>query len=189
MKKIVILGCVALSLCTKQICAGQETGRINTGQASDISKLDWKLYGTAGIKLTDALFTLQRMGEIKKAETLATDYDRSYRAIVSEKAISDRTDITETTKKELIKASKEKHKKLNQKLRQDIFDAEMLLFDTLIQEPKTNHKKLIALMAVLQDISIPTQDNKKKLTSMREKFGAAQKAGSFDEIAFEETAE
>jgi hypothetical protein len=190
MKKILILSCLTLSLCSKQMCAGQEfTGRTTTGQVSETSKLDWKLYGPAGTKLTDALFTLQRMGEAGKAEALAADYDKNYRAIVSEKAINDRTDIKEPAKKELIAASKEKREKLNQKLRQDIFDAEMILFDTLINEPKANQSKLIALMAILQDISAPTTDNKKKLTNMRKKFAAAQKAGAFDEIAFEETAE
>lgn len=186
MKKIIILGCLTLSLCSKQMCVRQElTGRTTTGQGPEISIINWKLYGIAGTKLTDALFTLQRMGEADKAEVLAVDYDKNYRAIVSEKAINDRTDINEPAKKELIAASQEKRKELNQKLRQDIFDTEMIVFDTLIKEPKNNQNRLIALMAILQDISAPTTDNKKKLTSMRERFAAAQKAGAFDEIDFE----
>ncbi len=158
MKKILLLGCLTLPICVEQVCAGQEPkGRKNS--------LD--LCETAGADLTNALFALQHVGENEKAEKLADEFTKDRKTLIPE-SVAKKNPV-------LLQRNKEKNEKLVTKLRNEIFETGIQIFETLLQNPQEQENQLNELKTMLLRLPALTTAEKKRLDEVILKFETIQK--------------
>lgn len=161
MKKILLLGCLTLSICVEQVCAGQEP----KGHLASLN-----LGETVGVDLANALFALEHLGETEKAEKLADEFIKDRKTLVPESVAKKNP--------ALLQKNKEKNEKLVTKLRNGIFETGIQLFETLLKNPQGQEDQLNELKTMLTNLPALTTAEKKVLNEVILKFETIQKKSS-----------